>query len=82
MNLPSAAAFPYIFLLITAILIALIVARPSIASNREGKMLAFAAFLVLPILCMARGTSEHIDRSNQTAFCLSCYLVEPYGMSL
>jgi cytochrome c-type protein NapC len=81
-NLPSPLALLYVLLLISAAMIALIVLRPSITASREGKMLAFVAFLILPVLCMAGGASEHLDRSKRTQFCLSCHVMESHGKSL
>jgi cytochrome c-type protein NapC len=82
LNLPSPAALLYSLLVISAFLIALIVVRPSITASREGKILAFIAFLILPTLCVAWGGTEHIERSKQTKFCVTCHIMEPYGRSL
>jgi cytochrome c-type protein NapC len=82
LNLPSPQALLYTLLFFSAILIALISFRPSITSNREGKVLAFLAFFILPVLNVSWGVTEHIDRSKQTNFCLSCHVMEPYGRSL
>ncbi len=73
-----------LFLLIgvTIIVIAMVVIRPSVTMTREGKMLAFVGFCVLPILCGTLGASEHFERSKQTSFCLSCHIMEPWGKSL
>jgi hypothetical protein len=72
LHLPSPEGLLYILLVVSAVLIATIVARPAITGSREGKMLAFVAFLILPVLCTTWGATEHIDRSKQTKFCLSC----------
>ncbi len=56
--------------------------RPSITFSREGKMLAFVAFFILPVLAAGIGASEHFERSKQTQFCLSCHIMEPWGKSL
>jgi cytochrome c-type protein NapC len=82
LHLPTPGALLIVLLLISVILVAIIVFRPAITNSREGKMLAFLAFLILPVLCMFWGASEHIDRSKQTQFCLSCHVMEPYGKSL
>ena len=82
MHLPTPGALLIALLLISLILIAIVVFRPAITNSREGKILAFMAFLILPVLCMIWGASEHIDRSKQTQFCLSCHVMEPYGKSL
>ena len=63
-------------------LIALVVLRPSLTAARGGKILAFLAFLVLPVLATAMGLSAHIEHSKSTEFCLSCHVMEPYGRSL
>jgi cytochrome c-type protein NapC len=82
LNLPAPAVLLYALLGISALFIALIVARPSITVTREGKILAFIAFLILPTLCVAWGGTEHIERSKQTKFCITCHIMEPYGRSL
>lgn len=68
--------------LATIALIALVVLRPSLTAARGGKILAFLAFLVLPVLATAMGLSAHIEHSKSTEFCLSCHVMEPYGRSL
>jgi hypothetical protein len=66
LNLPSPETLLYAPLVITALLIAIIVARPSIRVSTTGKMLAFVAFCVLPVLCGSMAASTHIERSKQT----------------
>jgi hypothetical protein len=56
--------------------------RPGIMASREGKLLALAAFLVLPVLAATIGASEHFEQSKQTQFCLSCHVMAPWGKSL
>jgi cytochrome c-type protein NapC len=56
--------------------------RPSVTDTRGGKILAFLAFCVLPIFCGAWGGTNHLERSKQTSFCLSCHVMEPWGRSL
>jgi short-subunit dehydrogenase involved in D-alanine esterification of teichoic acids len=51
LSLPSPETLLYALLVITALLIAIIVARPSITVSTTEKMLAFVAFCVLPVLC-------------------------------
>jgi len=77
---------------LTGILIALIVltivlaifflVRPSATSGATGKILAFVALFILPVLCVGAGVSAHMQRSEQTKFCISCHAMEPYGRSL
>lgn len=65
-----------------AALILLIAYRPSLTDARGGKILAFLAFFMMPILLTWVGTSAHIQHSKSTSFCLSCHVMEPYGESL
>jgi cytochrome c-type protein NapC len=68
--------------LVAIALIALVALRPSLTNARGGKVLAFIAFLVLPLLVTALGVSAHVEQSKSTEFCLSCHVMEPYGKSL
>lgn len=63
-------------------LIAVVARRPSLTAARGGRILAFIAFLVLPLLATAVGFSAHVEHSKSTKFCLSCHVMEPYGRSL
>src|ERR1700687_1497998 len=70
-------------LIVLSILLAFIfVVPPSVTTTRGGKILAFVVLFILPVLCAAMGTSQHIENSKQTQFCLSCHVMEPYGKSL
>jgi cytochrome c-type protein NapC len=60
----------------------LLVLRPSITVTRGGKMLAFVALLVFPVLAGGMGVNQHIEHSKTTNFCLSCHVMEDYGKSL
>lgn len=71
-----------VVVLVTITLIALVVLRPSLTAARGGRILAFLAFLVLPLLATAMGLSAHVEQSKSTEFCLSCHVMEPYGQSL
>jgi cytochrome c-type protein NapC len=68
--------------LVAVALIALVALRPSLTAARGGRILAFLAFLVLPLLATAMGLSAHMEQSKTTEFCLSCHVMEPYGKSL
>lgn len=74
----------FVFLLVafSVALIAVFVFRPQITVTRGGKILAFLALFVMPLLCVAIGTSDELDRAKTTEFCLSCHIMEPYGQSL
>lgn len=37
---------------------------------------------LLPITVASLGAGEHMERSKQTDFCLSCHIMAPYGKSL
>jgi nitrate/TMAO reductase-like tetraheme cytochrome c subunit len=67
---------------VTLALIALVVLRPALTAARGGRVLAFIAFLVLPVLVTATGLNLHMESSKSTAFCLSCHVMAPYGKSL
>lgn len=71
-----------VLITITLILTAFLVFKTSPTVNRGGKILAFLGLFVLPVLIMWLGTHEHIERSKQTAFCLSCHEMEVYVKSL
>lgn len=74
---------PLIALIIISIVLAGTLAlRPSITSARAGKILAFVALLVFPVMAGTLGTTEHLKRSTSTQFCLSCHIMEDYGKSL
>lgn len=77
---PQTLVFALIGATILAILV--VVARPSITASREGKILAFLALFILPIIAAGVGASEHMERAEQNQFCLSCHVMEPYGRSL
>lgn len=74
-------------ILITLIVLTIVLAvffflRPSVTAGPSGKILAFVALFILPVLCVGGGMSEHIQRSEQTRFCISCHAMQPYGRSL
>lgn len=69
-------------ILASVLLIGWLVLRPSITATRGGKVLAFVALLVFPILAGGMGVNSHIQRSKSTNFCLSCHVMEDYGKSL
>ncbi len=69
-------------ILISIALIAYLVIRPSITATRAGKILAFVALLVFPVLAGGMGLSEHMTHSTTTGFCLSCHVMDDYGKSL
>jgi cytochrome c-type protein NapC len=71
-----------LFIVITLALVALVAFRPELTGARGGKILAFVALFVLPVLASWTGASEHLERSKRTSFCLSCHVMTDYGRSL
>jgi len=67
---------------LTILLAAVFLVRPSITAGATGKILAFIGLFVLPTLCIASGMSFHMQRSQQTAYCISCHSMESHGKSL
>jgi cytochrome c-type protein NapC len=63
-------------------LVAFLIARPSVTLTRGGKQLVFVVLFLLPVLAASLGAAEHMRRSEETQFCLSCHIMEPYGKSL
>jgi cytochrome c-type protein NapC len=69
-------------ILISILLIGLLLVRPTITAVQGGKILAFIAFFILPIVATGLGASIHLQNSTSTQFCLSCHVMEAYGKSL
>ena len=69
-------------LAITLAIAGLVVAKPDVTVGRAGKILAFLGLFILPVFAGLLGLGNHIERSKQTQFCLSCHIMEPYGRSL
>lgn len=66
----------------TIVLAACFLFRPSFTADSTGKILAFMALFILPALCVGSGMYVHIQRSEETRFCVSCHAMQPYGRSL
>ena len=60
----------------------LFLVRPAITAGATGKILAFVGLCILPALCIGTGMSFHMQRSQQTAYCVSCHSMETHGQSL
>lgn len=58
-----------------------LIVRPS-TDSVVGRMLGFVGVFLLPIIVIAYGTGEHLDKSKRTEFCLSCHVMQGYGKSL
>lgn len=78
--MPTAAVL--VLLAITVVFIAAIIVRPDVTATRGGKILAFLGLFILPLFGGFLGVDNHIERSKQTSFCLSCHVMEDYGKSL
>lgn len=71
-----------IFIAVAMAMAMFIAGAPAITATRAGKVLGFVALFILPSIATWWGVEAHIERSKQTAFCLSCHIMEPYGHSL
>lgn len=69
-------------LVITIALAVLVVARPALTVARGGKILAFLALFIFPMFAGMLGLENHMERSKQTSFCLTCHVMGNYGKSL
>ena len=69
-------------ILLSIVLIGLLTFRPSLTAVQGGKILAFMAFFILPVIATVLGASIQLEHSKSTQFCLSCHTMEPYGKSL
>ena len=69
-------------IVLSIILIGLLLIRPSITAAQGGKIVAFIAFFILPIVATVLGASIHLENSKSTQFCLSCHVMEAHGKSL
>jgi hypothetical protein len=67
---------------LSVVLAALFLVRPSLTSAAGWKIVAFIGLCVLPALCIVGGMNTHVQRSEQTQFCISCHVMIPYGQSL
>jgi cytochrome c-type protein NapC len=67
---------------VSIVLAAIFLVRPSFTAGAAGKIVAFVGLCVLPALCLIAGMKTHMQRSEQTKFCISCHAMEPYGQSL
>ena len=72
-----------IALFAVSILLALLVSlRAQSTHSREGKILAFVALAILPVISVWGGFEQHLDRATSTDFCLSCHVMHDFGQSL
>jgi nitrate/TMAO reductase-like tetraheme cytochrome c subunit len=68
---------------VLALLIAVWLAfHPELTRQRGGKVLAFMALFLFPILATWGGGADQMETSKETRFCLSCHVMTDYGRSL
>jgi cytochrome c-type protein NapC len=67
---------------LSIVLAAVFLIRPSVTHAVSWKILAFIGLFLLPAMCIVGGMNTHIQRSEQTRFCISCHVMIPYGQSL
>ena len=67
---------------VSIMLASIFLIRPSVTTGAAWKILAFIGLCVLPALCIVGGMNTHVQRSEQTKFCISCHVMAPYGQSL
>jgi cytochrome c-type protein NapC len=79
---PSPVILLYVLIGVTIVLVATVLLRPSLTVTRGGKQLAFVVLFLMPVVVATMGAEQHLERSKQTEFCLSCHIMEPYGRSL
>src|SRR3984957_10861011 len=70
------------FTVIVTILVLFVAVRPEFTRARGGKIVAFIALCILPVLAVWAGVNEHLERSTSTQFCLSCHVMANFGRSL
>ena len=75
-------ALLFVCLIATMVLITVVIIAPGVTGSKTGKILAFVALFALPVTMGFFGVTEHMERSKQTSFCLSCHIMQPYGRSL
>jgi cytochrome c-type protein NapC len=73
---------PIALIVLTMVLAIVFLVRPAVTAGPREKVLAFMALFILPALCVGGGMSTHMQRSEQTRFCISCHAMAPYGQSL
>jgi len=69
-------------IVLSIVLASVFLIRPSLTHAVGWKVLAFIGLFLLPAMCIVGGMNTHIQRSEQTRFCISCHVMIPYGQSL
>ncbi len=78
----NTAITPILFTAIVAVLGLLTAMRPELTVARGGKILAFVALCILPVLSVWAGLNAQLERSTSTQFCLSCHVMTDFGKTL
>src|SRR5579863_6768214 len=77
------SSLPLVLITIFAIALAVLTAlRAELTRARGGKILAFFALCILPVLALWIGLQHHLEQSTSTQFCLSCHVMANFGKSL
>ncbi len=71
-----------VFAGVAAALAAAVAMRSEITRARGGKVLAFLALFILPVVSLFGGYSTQMEKAQSTTFCLSCHTMTDHGRSL
>jgi cytochrome c-type protein NapC len=71
-----------IFAIVAGLLAVVVGLRPQLTQSRGGKILAFAALFIVPVLSTWGSFEGHMEHAQSTTFCLSCHVMTDYGRSL
>jgi cytochrome c-type protein NapC len=69
-------------IVLSIVLASIFLFRPSVTAGSGWKIVAFVGLFVLPALSIVGGANAHVQRSEQTSFCISCHVMVPFGRSL
>ena len=75
-------SFAIIFAIVAGLLVLTVGLRPQLTQSRVGKILAFAALFIIPVLSTWGSFEGHMEHAQSTSFCLSCHVMTDYGRSL
>lgn len=73
---------PIIIAIVAGVLVVTVGLRPQLTQSRVGKILAFAALFIIPVLSTWGSFEGHMEHAQSTSFCLSCHIMTDYGRSL
>ena len=73
---------PYVFVLLAIGFVFVLFVKPGLTLTQGGKIFAFLALFIFPVLAGMMGASAHVEHSKSTRFCLSCHVMQDYGRSL